>query len=88
MNVPHERVLAKMEQEIAAARSASPGDIERHVYAIKSMCELIIGSREKDYAPRSVSVQPVVTPSPQPAIQQTERIVTDDGSNGDSIFDF
>jgi hypothetical protein len=90
MNVSHEKVLAKMEQEVAAAKMASPGDVERHVYAIKSLCELMIGTEVNEYTPRPVAAQPVVmqTQAPQPTIQQTERIATDDGSNGDSIFDF
>lgn len=81
MNISHEKVLAKMEQEMTAAKVASPNDIKRHVYTIKSLCELMLSIEVSEY-----ELRPIVTP---PAtIQQTERLITDDGSNGDSIFDF
>ncbi|OMP66547.1 YwdI family protein [Domibacillus epiphyticus] len=86
MNVSHEKVLLKMEQEMNAARNAASSDFERHVYAIKSMCELLIGS--EDYVSPPVQELSGMTQMPQSSIRQTERIVADDGSNGDSIFDF
>ncbi|WP_309089341.1 YwdI family protein [Domibacillus sp.] len=91
MNVSHEKVLQKMEQEIAAARNAGPGEMERHIYAIKSMCDLLIGARMDMPAPKQASVAPAVMPpvqDPGQIVGQKERIATEDGSNGDSIFDF
>lgn len=92
MNVSHEKVLQKMEQEIAAARNAGPEEMERHIYAIKSMCDLLIGAGMDMPAPKQASVTPAIMPPPvQEPVQivgQKERIATEDGSNGDSIFDF
>jgi len=97
MNVSHEKVLQKMEQEMAAARNAAPGNIERHIYAIKSMCDLLIGTAMDMPAPASASAPksaaspamiPSMTPQSVQVVGQKERIATEDGSNGDSIFDF
>ncbi|MGG3448968.1 YwdI family protein [Domibacillus aminovorans] len=89
MNISHEKVLAKMEQEMAAAKMASPDDVKRHVYAIKSMCELMLGAEVSAYEPRPIVTPPAVMHTQSPAtIQQTERLTTEDGSNGESIFDF
>jgi Family of unknown function (DUF5327) len=95
MNVSHEKVLQKMEQEMAAARNAAPGSIERHIYAIKSMCDLLIGTAMDMPAPASApkpaaspAMVPSMTPQPVQVVGQKERIATEDGSNGDSIFDF
>lgn len=87
MNIPHEKVLTKMEQEMAAAKRAKPDDVKKHVYAIKSMCELMLGAEVNAYEPYPVTKPAIMTQSP-PTIQQTDRLATDDGSNGDSIFDF
>lgn len=87
MNVPYEKVLQKMEQEIAAARTASGADRERHMYAIKSMCELMIGASSEPVQP--VPVQPVSALQPmQPPVQNAKRLPADGGANGESIFDF
>ncbi|WP_050180421.1 YwdI family protein [Domibacillus robiginosus] len=91
MNVSHEKVLQKMEQEIAAARNAGPGGMERHIYVIKSMCDLLIGAGVDMPAPVQAATPAVMMPPAQPPVQvagQKERIATEDGSNGDSIFDF
>ncbi|OKL37540.1 YwdI family protein [Domibacillus mangrovi] len=89
MNISHEKVLAKMEQEMIAAKMASPDDIKRHVYTIKSLCELMLGAGLSEYETRPIVTQADAMHTQSPAtIQQTERLITDDGSNGDSIFDF
>lgn len=91
MTISREKILQKMEQELAAAKKASPNEMERHVYAIKSICELMLGVEVKEYAavPVQPSVQPPVPLQPQPqVVGQSERLPTEDGSNGDSIFDF
>jgi hypothetical protein len=91
MNVSYEKVLKKMEQEMNAAKHANQNEIERHIYAIKSMCDLLIGLETPMPAP-TASPMPSVVPQPvqQPVqvVGQPDRIATEDGSNGDSIFDF
>ncbi|MET1032181.1 YwdI family protein [Domibacillus tundrae] len=89
MKVSLEKVLQKMEQEITAAKNANPNDMEKHVYAIKSMCDLLMGIEKPVPTPMAA---PAVIPQPvqQPVqvVGQPGRIATGDGSNGESIFDF
>ena len=91
MNIPHEKVLQRMEKEIEAAKHASPSELSQHVYAIKSMCDLIIGLEVPVSVPTASPVPSVVShPVSQPvqSVLQPDRIATEDGSNGESIFDF
>ncbi len=94
MNVSRETILLKMEQELAEAKKAAPGEAERHVYAIKSLCELLIGpetkTQQKAMPPLHVpsAKQPDATSRVQQVVGQQDRIATEDGSNGESIFDF
>lgn len=91
MNVSREKVLQKMEQEIVSARRAAPEEAERHIYAIKSMCDLLMGMETAAPASKAAPAPAVMAPQVQQLVQtvgQAERISTEDGSNGDSIFDF
>lgn len=101
MNIAIEKLLAKMESELHMARNSSKGEhLREKVYSIKILCELIL---EEQTVTRSeaVGTMPHVVqvhqPQPQPAVMQVQpissvgqakKLQTDDGANGDSLFDF
>ncbi|WP_338752088.1 YwdI family protein [Bacillus sp. FJAT-52991] len=92
MNISHQSVLNKIEIEVRQARQAEKSDeIKRHVHTIKALCDLVLESAaDGPGVVSSVRGEHVFPPSTlsQPSINQEEKIETEDGANGDSIFDF
>ncbi|MCA1065520.1 YwdI family protein [Rossellomorea sp. AcN35-11] len=93
MNIPHHTLIKKIELELGKAKSAEKSQtIREHVYSIKALCEVLL---EENTAATSFSAQPSTPyfqesqPSQKPvAIQKEEPLETDDGANGNSLFDF
>ncbi len=95
MNISVQKLLAKIEDQLKEAKtSGSETTIRERVYAIKSLCELVL--EQESTEPYSQPVyQPAVTqPAPVPVVpvqtpqpMQTPKLDTDEG-NGDSLFDF
>lgn len=96
MQVSHTMILNKIEEKIKEAKAvSSETKIREQLQVIKTLCELVLEESpsvsesqnyqilEKNYEPvRSVpTVQTVSTLS-------EKKMKTEDGSNGDSIFDF
>lgn len=96
MNISVQQLLAKIEDQLREAKTSdSDARIRERVYAIKSLCELVL---EQEGIENAAYQQPVQQPSFQPmqapitipkqSIQtQTNKIKMDEG-NGDSLFDF
>ncbi|PAQ15297.1 hypothetical protein CD798_07320 [Bacillaceae bacterium SAOS 7] len=91
MNISHQSVLNKIEIEVRQAKHAEKSDeIKRYVHTIKALCDLVLESAEGQGTVSSVRGEhtfPLPTLS-QPSISQEEKLETEDGANGDSIFDF
>ncbi|MEI5908266.1 YwdI family protein [Bacillus spongiae] len=86
MNISYHSILSKMEKELQQAKSG--GEIRDHLHIIKALCEVIL-----DDTPASTTNVSVVEPiAPQKTTSVTlpeqRALKTDDGANGDSIFDF
>ncbi|UII55799.1 YwdI family protein [Cytobacillus spongiae] len=91
MNISVHKLFQKMEDELKQAKmSSSERTVRERVHAIKALCELILEDSSSQERYRPTSPSPVVSaPEPQPiSIQQGKKLTTDDGSNGDSLFDF
>jgi hypothetical protein len=97
MNIPHHSVMKRMEQELAKAKSADKArQIREHIHSIKVLCEVLLEENNQEVS-FNAPVQPQQTlpyaPQQQPvqkpvSIQKEEPLETDDGANGDSLFDF
>ncbi|MED3964231.1 YwdI family protein [Niallia taxi] len=102
MNISVQKLLAKIEDQLKEAKaSGSEATIRERVYAIKSLCELVLeqeGGKSSNVTYSQPVQQPVlIQPSPVPMQQmqpvqqmqqmQTPKLNTDEG-NGDSLFDF
>ena len=94
MNITIQQLLAKIEDQLTEAKTSSTdARIRERVYAIKSLCELVL---EQEGKASLAYQQPVQQPSFQ-AVQepitipkqtiQTNKIKMEEG-NGDSLFDF
>ncbi|MGM7634791.1 YwdI family protein [Bacillus sp. Hm123] len=91
MNISHQSVLNKIEIEVRQARQAEKSDeIKRHVHTIKALCDLVLESAEGQGMVSSVRAEHAFPPPTlsKPTISQEEKLETEDGANGDSIFDF
>lgn len=95
MSISVHQLLDKMEDQLKEAKnSSSESRIRERVYAIKSLCELLLEQEENGTSTnRTVAFNPSpMLPQGQglnPPIQQvqTQKLKLDEG-NGDSLFDF
>ncbi|TDL33008.1 hypothetical protein E2R51_10125 [Jeotgalibacillus sp. S-D1] len=93
MNISHEKLLAKIEQQVGQAKQAPSSQMREHLHAIRTLCDLaldepsggISAQRIEPVQPSSVYQAPVQQPV---SMQKDKPIRMEDGSNGDSLFDF
>ncbi|MGM0842438.1 MAG: YwdI family protein [Bacillota bacterium] len=97
MNIPHQSLIKKIEHELTKAKSAEKSQqIREHVYSIKALCEVLLEENHgASTAAPSFQTQQTMPylkesqPSQKPvSIQKEEPLETDDGANGNSLFDF
>ncbi|MBP1915574.1 hypothetical protein J2Z23_002555 [Lederbergia galactosidilyticus] len=96
MSIPYEILIAKMEEELNKAKQASEASTRKaHLYTVKTLAELGVGGeelgqhvekKEKDLTFTTPFTQQ--PPSKPISIPQSDPLQTEDGANGDSIFDF
>jgi hypothetical protein len=87
MNISVQKLLAKMEEELASVREEN---LREKVYSIKTLCELILDEKQikRDFpAPVQASTQGFIQ-QPLIPVGQPKKLVIDEESNGDSLFDF
>lgn len=96
MQISYQSLLNKMGEKINEARlENADAKIREHVQAIKTLCEVILEETSGDVR-REEYVKPVQTQSlpTQPTVVVSQpntlekKLQTDDGANGDSLFDF
>jgi hypothetical protein len=99
VNIPINKLLAKIEEELKLAKSGMKEEsLREKVYSIKILCELILDEKS---VKSGVSLNQVSTISPmiaqpapqQPTInqqvfQQPKKLEMEDEANGDSLLDF
>lgn len=97
MGISYNTILNKMEEKIREAKMEdSDAKVREYVQAIKVLSEVILDEKSESVAPKNFSVstqQMFVQSSPAISTPQTtslspNKLETDDGANGDSIFDF
>jgi hypothetical protein len=95
MNIDIQTLLNKIDQEVSKARGGEMGKIREHVYSIKTLCELILdenssyeGVNRPHPERQSLPANMVQPPGISVPVQASKPLTTNDGSNGDSIFDF
>ena len=100
MNISVEKLLHKIEEELKGAKGTnSNAKIRERVHAIKTMCELIL---EESTTVTSTTETSAMVNKPSNLVvsnpaysgqvssipNQQERLIIDEESNGESIFDF
>ncbi|MGE6257808.1 YwdI family protein [Heyndrickxia sporothermodurans] len=88
MSISIHSLIGKMEKELLLAKQA-PDEIsmKNHIYSMKTLCEVILGESASPKAPLELinKNQPSMEVS---QIGKAEPLKTEDGANGESIFDF
>lgn len=94
MQISYQVLLNKMGEKIQEAkREHSDAKIREHIQAIKTLCEVMLEetssetSREYSTPVQSISLSAQNTVSSVNSLAE-KKLETDDGANGDSIFDF
>ncbi len=98
MTISHETLFDKMEEELKQAREKTHlHEKQKHIYSLKVMCEVILEEADdKHLINRLMNDQPKSIQHRSPlgeqqsleGFNQSSRLETEDGANGDSIFDF
>ena len=93
MQISYKTLLKKMNHHIqAASTEQSEGKIREHIRAVKTLCEIILDEEVQAttaaYSPQPGISAPVRTGAPKTTTLSEKRLETDDGANGESIFDF
>ncbi|WP_428910147.1 YwdI family protein [Niallia sp. Krafla_26] len=93
MNISVEKLLQKMEEKLNEAKqSGSDVVIRERVHAIKTMCELILDepatSSKGSTTSQSTGTTPTYASVTGATSNQPARLIIDEESNGESIFDF
>ena len=101
MNISVEKLLHKIEEELKEAKGTnSNAKIRERVHAIKTMCELILEesttvtsthyttSATANNASNLIVSNPTYRGQVASMPNQQERLIIDEESNGESIFDF
>lgn len=87
MTISNHSLLKKIEEEIMKAKQINDSSLQKqHVYTIKTLCELMLEDRTDPI----VEGSRIVNPAPVNALiqEKPQPLKTDDGANGDSLFDF
>ena len=100
MDISVSRLLDKIGDELNEAKKVgSDAKIREHAYAMKAICELILEESTHSRSTNEwtsqeqviVSPPPVREPIQVPQVPQAplkNRLKTEDGANGESLFDF
>ena len=103
MDISVSRLLDKIGDELSEAKKvSSEAKIRERAYAIKAICELILDETSVSRSTNESTSQERVMVSPPPVMEslqvpqvvqvpqvpQQNRLKTEDGANGESLFDF
>lgn len=92
MNISVQKLLAKMEEELQLAKATvKEENLREKVYSIKTLCELILDEKQikrESPAPLQVTTTQGFIQQPMIPVGQPKKLVVDEESNGDSLFDF
>ncbi|EIJ80245.1 hypothetical protein PB1_07787 [Bacillus methanolicus PB1] len=90
MSISIQKILGKIDQELQAAKNVSSASLVREkIYAIKTLCDLILEETETELPTEAEAAKFASdSPSGKLHVQQPRRMEMEDDANGESIFDF
>ncbi|EJR58644.1 hypothetical protein IIO_04232 [Bacillus cereus VD115] len=98
MQISSDKILNKMANEIAKAKSSEGQKSKDHLLVVRALCDLLLDEqvesatyREPQIQSQVIGSQPITTVQPvQPVIPVSGEpvYIKEEGANGNSLFDF
>ncbi|MET3699076.1 hypothetical protein SAMN05877753_101218 [Bacillus oleivorans] len=94
MAVSQEAIFHKMEECMIRAKNSDTAlEMREHLRALQALCDVLLENQTQVMEPPRTKEAKISSPVFSPAAGQgtslgSKKLETDDGANGDSIFDF
>ncbi|KWU61827.1 YwdI family protein [Bacillus mycoides] len=95
MQVSSDKVLNKMANEIAKAKSSEGQKSKEHLLVVRALCDLLLDEqvepstyREPQVQSQIIGSQPITTAQPVMPVSGEPVYIKEEGANGNSLFDF
>ncbi|WP_212982101.1 YwdI family protein [Bacillus paramobilis] len=95
MQISSDKILNKMVNEIAKAKSSEGQQSKEHVLVVRALCDLLLDEqvessnyREPQIQSQVIGSQPITTVQPVMPVSGEPVYIKEEGANGNSLFDF
>ncbi|MGG0300262.1 YwdI family protein [Bacillus albus] len=95
MQISSDKILNKMANEIAKAKSSEGQKSKEHVLVVRALCDLLLDEqvesstyREPQIQSQIIGSQPITTVQPVMPVSGEPVYIKEEGANGNSLFDF
>ncbi|EOQ19887.1 TPA: YwdI family protein [Bacillus cereus] len=95
MQISSDKILNKMANEIAKAKSSEGQKSKDHLLVVRALCDLLLDEqaesptyREPQIQSQVIGTQPITTVQPVIPVSGEPVYIKEEGANGNSLFDF
>ncbi|PGA98436.1 YwdI family protein [Bacillus toyonensis] len=95
MQISSDKILNKMANEIAKAKSSEGQKPKDHLLVVRALCDLLLDEqvesstyREPQIQSQVIGSQPITTVQPVIPVSGEPVYIKEEGANGNSLFDF
>ncbi|EEL37520.1 hypothetical protein COM24_04660 [Bacillus toyonensis] len=95
MQISSDKILNKMANEIAKAKSSEGQKSKDHLLVVRALCDLLLDEqvesstyREPQIQSQVIRSQPITTVQPVIPVSGEPVYIKEEGANGNSLFDF
>lgn len=95
MQISSDKILNKMVNEIAKAKSSEGQKSKDHLLVVRALCDLLLDEqvesstyREPQIQSQVIRSQPITTVQPVIPVSGEPVYIKEEGANGNSLFDF
>ncbi|PDY53930.1 YwdI family protein [Bacillus toyonensis] len=95
MQISSDKILNKMANEIAKAKSSQGQKSKDHLLVVRALCDLLLDEqvesstyREPQIQSQVIRSQPITTVQPVIPVSGEPVYIKEEGANGNSLFDF
>ncbi|HDR7352268.1 YwdI family protein [Bacillus wiedmannii] len=95
MQISSDKILNKMANEIAKAKSSEGQKSKDHLLVVRALCDLLLDEqvesltyREPQIQSQVIGSEPITTVQPVMPVSGEPVYIKEEGANGNSLFDF
>ncbi|PFJ15061.1 hypothetical protein COD67_15520 [Bacillus cereus] len=91
MQISSDKILNKMANEIAKAKSSEGQKSKEHVLVVRALCDLLLDEQVESNThrePQVIGSQPMTTVQPVMPVSGDSVYIKENDANGNSLFDF